>query len=374
MDATRNMPVIYGNRSNARRGFTLVELLVVIAIIGVLVALLLPAVQAAREAARRTQCSNQVRQIGLAMQNHLDALKVFPTGGTAPHPKVADYMVNGRPRTAERQGLGWAYQILPYLEQNAVHNLTTVEQMENTSINLYFCPSRRPPTQGVSTSVAGGDGAETRRWLSDYAGVTPRPTTNFAKNEESWFWGVSPTIGGDNVWGVRPSQQFWGVIVRTPWNPDAAYGPVGPVGIGKPTKPQNIEDGLSNVIVVGEKRLRFRDYAGQGAVDSSGSPIGVADFYDDRGWSDGWDADTMRSTAYNFSSDGDDPEFPKPNDRQHGFSFGSAHSGGMNAVHADASVHFMSYDIDLLAFNRMGHRSDGEGLNDPPVNNHGEGR
>ena len=69
-----------------RRGFTLVELLVVIAIIGVLVALLLPAIQAAREAARRTQCSNQVRQMGIALQNHVDALKVFPTGGNVPNP------------------------------------------------------------------------------------------------------------------------------------------------------------------------------------------------------------------------------------------------------------------------------------------------
>ena len=73
-------------KHQCRQAFTLVELLVVIAIIGVLVALLLPAVQAAREAARRTQCLNQLRQMGLGVQNHVSALKIFPTGWIYPWP------------------------------------------------------------------------------------------------------------------------------------------------------------------------------------------------------------------------------------------------------------------------------------------------
>jgi prepilin-type N-terminal cleavage/methylation domain-containing protein len=73
--------------SRLARGFTLVELLVVIAIIGILVALLLPAIQAAREAARRTQCVNQLRQMIVAMQNHVSALQIFPTGGIEPWPR-----------------------------------------------------------------------------------------------------------------------------------------------------------------------------------------------------------------------------------------------------------------------------------------------
>ena len=108
----------------ARLGFTLVELLVVIAIIGVLVALLLPAIQAAREAARRTQCLNNVRQMGIAVQNHIDLQKVFPTAGNVPNPNIADYQSGtttnpGRPNGPNTQGLGAFYQILPYLEQNA---------------------------------------------------------------------------------------------------------------------------------------------------------------------------------------------------------------------------------------------------------------
>src|SRR5262245_60051595 len=100
-------------RTNAPRGFTLVELLVVIAIIGVLVALLLPAIQAAREAARRADCSNRLRQIGVANLNHVDAMKVFPTGGSGPNPNIAAFLTGGRPNGPNRQGLGWGYQILP---------------------------------------------------------------------------------------------------------------------------------------------------------------------------------------------------------------------------------------------------------------------
>src|SRR5262245_53168416 len=95
------------------RGFTLVELLVVIAIIGILVALLLPAIQAAREAARRTQCVNQLRQMILAIENHVSAHEIYPTGGIEPWPLIEDYSQGGKPFGAKKQGLSWAFQILP---------------------------------------------------------------------------------------------------------------------------------------------------------------------------------------------------------------------------------------------------------------------
>src|SRR5690242_18409839 len=102
-------------QAKVRRAFTLVELLVVIAIIGVLVALLLPAIQSAREAARRTQCKNQLKQIALAIHNHVNTFGVFPTGGAKIYPNIEDYVAGGIPLGPIKQGLGWGYQILPYL-------------------------------------------------------------------------------------------------------------------------------------------------------------------------------------------------------------------------------------------------------------------
>lgn len=125
-------------RSNTLRGFTLVELLVVIAIIGVLVALLLPAIQAAREAARRSECINNLKQMGVAIQTYHDAKKQFPTGR------------NGRDQFA----VAWSYFILPQMEEQALYDAfvegVRVDDPQNaqtmrTPIATYACPSRRPP-------------------------------------------------------------------------------------------------------------------------------------------------------------------------------------------------------------------------------------
>ena len=100
------------------RAFTLVELLVVIAIIGILVALLLPAIQAAREAARRTQCKNQLRQLAISFQQHHDTHKFFPSGGWG-------WLWLGFPDQGygERQSGGWLYSVLPYMEEQTLHDL-----------------------------------------------------------------------------------------------------------------------------------------------------------------------------------------------------------------------------------------------------------
>jgi prepilin-type N-terminal cleavage/methylation domain-containing protein len=150
---------------NIAKGFTLVELLVVIAIIGILVALLLPAIQAAREAARRTQCKDNLKNIGLACLNHLDSLKMFPTGGAFWSPDLEKFVEHGHALGPDRQGLGWGFQILPYLEESAVHNLTTQEQLGPTVIPLYVCPSRR----GITKVSYVENGISRTYTLTDYA-------------------------------------------------------------------------------------------------------------------------------------------------------------------------------------------------------------
>jgi len=123
-----------------RSGFTLIELLVVIAIIGTLVALLLPAVQAAREAARRTQCKNNLKQMGLALHNYHDVLRCFPPG----------YIAGSEHITSTTPGWSWAVMIMPYLElSNASHTLDTllpIEDPANTAgaiqrLPVFLCPS-----------------------------------------------------------------------------------------------------------------------------------------------------------------------------------------------------------------------------------------
>jgi prepilin-type N-terminal cleavage/methylation domain-containing protein/prepilin-type processing-associated H-X9-DG protein len=127
-------------RTRKRTGFTLVELLVVIAIIGILVALLLPAVQAAREAARRMQCSNNLKQIGLAIHNYADTYKVFPSG----------FIYSGQ---TARECWGWGALILPFMEQSALHNQLRVTQ--GSMYEQIISANWQPVVAGLETTLPG---------------------------------------------------------------------------------------------------------------------------------------------------------------------------------------------------------------------------
>jgi prepilin-type N-terminal cleavage/methylation domain-containing protein len=345
----------------SRRGFTLVELLVVIAIIGILVALLLPAIQAARESARRTQCVNQLRQMIVAMHNLENSHKVFPSGGIKPWPLIEDYSQGGKPFGPEKQGLSWAFQILPYLEEGAVHGLATTEQIEQTPIGMYFCPSRRGPTRHPLE----------RTWLMDYAAAVPtrsraqwiesydfdKALAGDACRREHGFWGYTGIVDFTPTPSTSTSYRgFWGVIIRSSYFVTEGTGKAGkPVvrdlGFGGLVTVAKITDGTSKTAVVGEKRLRPATYYNY-------------EWHDDKGWADGWDPDTLRSTICPPAPDADryfvGGTVVGIGSRPEGVPFGSAHTSIFNMAFADASVHQLSYDIDLETFNRLGHRADGE--------------
>jgi prepilin-type N-terminal cleavage/methylation domain-containing protein/prepilin-type processing-associated H-X9-DG protein len=222
------MRMPHPRRHRPDRGFTLIELLVVIAIIGVLIALLLPAVQAAREAARRAQCVNNLKQIGLAMHNYLSSTGSFPAGGlVAP---VAG-LGNGCPPTGPNNNCrywgAWSAQtvLLPYVEQGPLYN----------SINFTF--------------IGRGDGYSERA-----------NTTATASQINVFLCPSSPTPGnGNGNWYGFPwpgNNYFASVGSSLQWQGDVTNVPNGLFNIrGKALSTRDVLDGTSNTIAFGEQRM-----------------------------------------------------------------------------------------------------------------------
>lgn len=352
-----------------RRGFTLIELLVVIAIIAVLIALLLPAVQQAMEAARRSQCKNNLKQLGLALHNYHDTYNTFPPGWV--------YDPN---RTAAQFGgnmWGWNSFLLPYMDQAPVYNqinfsvgfaggLTAagVDQAEGagslhgpelTYLDILKCPSDRGLKQtfyrgsGVGTS---NGGARALGGTSCYAGVNGGLFADFtAPNTMSNQGG---TFGGNSKIGIR-----------------------------------DMSDGTTNVAVVGERSMKEQSsrrcglksmWAGIRTVDitlatqyANSYPLcvrntlvpinslpivtqaGSGGVGDQAYWSP-----LAQNSANFYEQSGSGKGIPDP--YWHGF--GSEHVGGAHFLLGDGSVRFISQNVDATTYARLGTMKDGNVLGD----------
>lgn len=287
-----------------KRAFTLVELLVVIAIIGVLVALLLPAVQAAREAARRTSCFNNMKQIGLALHNYHDTHKTFPMGW------IGLEAATNRPHADGVPGWGWGAFILPFVEQESLSEqavritrpvLDPANQVaRETFLKLYRCPSDTPASQEFMLGQSGS------------------PTTPLVKLASASYVGVHGTLELADCEGLP---------VGTQCRSDGIFYHL------SATRFAHIQDGTSNTLAVGERSARFGFSTWVGAVqggdDAFARILGTADH--------------------------------APNSvNGHLDDFSSRHPGGTNFVLADGSVRLIADTVDLRVYRAAATRDGGE--------------
>jgi prepilin-type N-terminal cleavage/methylation domain-containing protein/prepilin-type processing-associated H-X9-DG protein len=282
----------------ARTGFTLIELLVVIAIIAILIGLLLPAVQKVREAAARMQCSNSLKQIGLAMHGYHDVYQRFPT---------ANSPVFGSAFTL----------ILPFVEQDNIRNVynpslspTVAPNNSVTSlpVKIYICPSMKAP---------------------------PAPLAAYSTHYASY----AACVGSNDAWANPPDN---GVIVRS-----NATGSPTMIDAGK--RMTDVTDGTSNTFLAGEMGYQLKDY-----LFTSGTYAGQV-----RGGNTSW---AFGYTSYSFGGtrialNTVDPP-TSVNDRL--TAFRSDHLGGANFLLTDGSVRFVANTIDITTYQALGTRAGGE--------------
>jgi prepilin-type processing-associated H-X9-DG protein len=304
----------------------LIELLVVIAIIAVLVSLLLPAVQQAREAARRTQCKNNLKQIGLALHNYQDTYGVFPPGGTH---DFADWDVTINEATSSNAAWAWGASILPELDQGALFNALNVngtlldtvlraavtdpnaQALVNTNVSAYRCPSDNAPDLNTWRVMAnkyyGGSGINGRN------------------SPQGGFLATSNYVANHGTQWVLPYQSF-----------TLGMDPYGVFYIDSKLSARDVRDGLSNTIFIGERNWlnKAAVWIGNRNVTGAGDwglryTFGVSDFPQNY-----WAPDPVATPSTSPSSVA-------------GGAFSSAHTGGVNYLFGDGSVHFIADSINF---------------------------
>jgi prepilin-type N-terminal cleavage/methylation domain-containing protein/prepilin-type processing-associated H-X9-DG protein len=329
------------------RAFTLVELLVVIAIIGVLVALLLPAIQAARESARRSQCSNNLHQIGIGMINFHDSKKAFPAGEWKP----AGVPVSG--------GLAWSAWFLPYIEQQNTHELIDFKKdmrkppnwqanltgPTNTVIPTYLCPSaarhqmRRDIEAGRLTDFNGNgvfdNGTGEGLAAIDYIGISgpAKSTINY----------VTAKIYDDNR----------GVLLNLDSGPPC-YGTPQEC-FAKTIAIRNITDGTSQTMIVAE-------CSGRGVADSNGDLAGGENFSElDGAWASSSNVGKIKLQVEIHKMSAINPPADVNWAEEEMF---SDHPGGVHILMCDGSVHFLSEETESRVYFALASRNGEEIVGD----------
>ncbi len=321
-------------------GFTLVELLVVVTIIAILIALLLPAVQAAREAARRIHCGNNVKQSALAALNHESAILHFPTGGW-----YQNWVGHPDRGFGSRQPGGWIYNILPFMEQQPLHDLgasggdTAIQNANATRIATplpgFNCPSRReaipyPNYKSIAFQLTTSPVIQVAR--SDYA-------TNAGDYRDARNDNLSPL---DLATADKRTDSDW----------DNMSHQTGVSYQRSQVTMADITDGASNTFLIGEKHINCSHYTDGKDSGDNGSMYSGDDF------------NLLRWTGCSGTvGSGTTNALPKQDnsvpDGNNARLFGSAHADAFNMSMCDGSVRSINYTIDGEVYRRLGNRKDG---------------
>ncbi len=337
-------------RASRSRAFTLIELLVVIAVIGVLVGLLLPAVQAAREAARRMQCSNNLKQIGLAIANYESSHGCIVSGyisASGPLPRFGVPGYNPDPATNDNgPGWGWLALLLPFAELSPLYNSTNFNlptwvadnsTTATTGLNAYLCPSANNPS--ATCRMVDADGA-----------LLPVANPLFARANYQYNMGWNDT-------SIRPANLDYN---------DAVKGCNGPIYRNSGVKYSDVIDGLSNTVVAGEKAPYLADASWVGTIPgyrhfaynafASSGTGGIGVNYDYPG---------AILAVHSGPSLYESPVVIHPPNSPIGHTdeMYSLHPGGANVLLGDGSVRFIKQSINLLTWQGLSSRAVGEVLN-----------